>query len=108
MTAVARVAVALLLSLVVPAGPMGHPARAAESVSIEDTQGRLIWGKGSDVRSPWSDRNVWIDGTWIWSAHPIDEPSKVHLQGILIHIQSTSLLIQYCVSEYFVQGHSND
>lgn len=91
MTAVARVTVALLLSLVVPAGPLVHPARAAETVSIEDTQGRLIWGKGSDARSPWSERNVWVEGTWLWSAHPVEAPSPIHLKGILLQLQSNIL-----------------
>ncbi|MBM3258140.1 MAG: hypothetical protein FJY99_00150 [Candidatus Sericytochromatia bacterium] len=104
MTAVARVTVALLLSLVVPAGPTAHPARAAETVSIEDTQGRLIWGKGSDARSLWSERNVWIEGTWLWSAHPVEAPSPIHLKDILVQLQSNILRL----GELFVYQQLKD
>lgn len=98
MNATVRRIATLLLAVLVPLGPVAGPAGAAGVVTIEDAEGRLLWGKGVQGHSPWSERSVWVEGEWIWSAAPIDAPDPQQLRFALPNLQDNILK----VSDLFV------
>ncbi|MEB3300014.1 MAG: hypothetical protein VKO21_11085 [Candidatus Sericytochromatia bacterium] len=82
-----RTGLSLLVAMTILGWGPSRAVAATEQVWLEDGGGRELAERPSGSTSPWSERTVWWDGTWLWSAYPVPEPEAAAIRNILPNLQ---------------------